>query len=190
MGRKWYVHIKTSLHVVLIKIAVLSYFLGKVLDTVGIHSSVGQANVTLINNCQQFIFALIGANLVDRVGRRPLLLFSNIGCCVVWLAVTVSTAIYTQSIPALPPGADPDTKLYGTNKAAGTASLAFIFIFGAVFSVGFTPLQALYPVEVLSFEMRAKGMGFSGFAVAAGRSRCNLEKSVWGLANNYLSWIT
>jgi hypothetical protein len=86
---------------------------------------------------------------------------------VVWLAVTVSTAIYTASIPALPPGADPETKVYGTNKAAGTASLAFIFIFGAVFSVGFTPLQALYPVEVLSFEMRAKGMGFSGFAVAA-----------------------
>jgi hypothetical protein len=39
-----------------------------------------------------------------------------------------------------------------------------------VYSVGFTPLQALYPVEVLSFEMRAKGMGFSGFAVAAGKS--------------------
>lgn len=85
-----------------------------------------------------------------------------------WLAITISTAIYQDSIPPLAPGADPNTKVYGTNKAAGTASLAFIFIFGAVFSIGFTPLQALYPVEVLSFEMRAKGMGFSGFAVAAG----------------------
>jgi MFS family permease len=150
--------------------AVLSYFLGKVLDTVGIHGSFGQANVTLINNCQQFCWALLGANLVDRVGRRPLLLFSNIGCSVVWLAVTISTAIYQHSIPPLPPGADSTTKVYGTNKTAGAASLAFIFIFGAVFSVGFTPLQQLYPVEVLSFEMRAKGMGFSGFAVAAGKS--------------------
>ena len=42
------------------------------------------------------------------------------------------------------------------------------FIFGAVFSVGITPLQALYPVEVLSFEMRAKGMAFSSLAVNAG----------------------
>jgi hypothetical protein len=47
--------------------------------------------------------------------------------------------------------------------------LVFIFIFGAVYSIGFTPLQALYPVEVLSFEMRAKGMGFSGMTVAAGK---------------------
>lgn len=155
---------------VLTAIAVLSYFLGKVLDTVGIHSTFGQANITLINNCQQFLWALLGANLVDRVGRRPLLLFSNIGCCVVWLAMTVSSSLYQASIPPAPPGSPPDFEPYGTNKAAGTASLAFLFIFGAVYSIGFTPLQALYPVEVLSFEMRAKGMGFSGFTVAAGTS--------------------
>lgn len=167
--------------------AVLSYFLGAVLDTVGIHTSFAQANVTLINNCQQFCWALLGANLVDRVGRRPLLLFSNIGCCVVWLAVTISTSIYTASIPTLPPGADPSTKVYGTNKAAGSASLAFIFIFGAVYSVGFTPLQALYPVEVLSFEMRAKGMGFSGFAVAAAGL---LNQFAWPVSLKKIGWHT
>ncbi|KAH8684240.1 general substrate transporter [Tricladium varicosporioides] len=167
--------------------AVLSYFLSKVLETVGIHSTIGQANVILINNCQQFVFALIGANLVDRVGRRPLLLFSNVGCCLVWLAITVSTALYQQSIPPLPPGADPKTKLVGTNKGAGTASLAFIFIFGAVFSVGFTPLQALYPVEVLSFEMRAKGMGFSGFAVAAAGL---LNQFAWPVSLQKIGWKT
>ncbi|EHK97216.1 putative Lactose permease [Glarea lozoyensis 74030] len=102
-----------------------------------------QANVTLINNCQQFCFALLGAALVDR--------------------------------------------LYGTNKAAGTASLAFIFIFGAVFSVGFTPLQALYPVEVLSFEMRAKGMGFSGFAVAASGM---LNQFAWPVSLQKIGWHT
>ncbi|TVY29201.1 Lactose permease [Lachnellula hyalina] len=167
--------------------SVLSYFLGKVLDTVGIHSNVGQANITLINACQQFLFALLGANLVDRVGRRPLLLFSNIGCCVVWLAVTISTAIYTKSIPPLDPNADPTIKVYGTNKTAGAASLAFIFIFGAVYSVGFTPLQALYPVEVLSFEMRAKGMGFSGFAVAAAGM---LNQFAWPVSLQKIGWHT
>lgn len=163
----------------LISIAVLSYFLGKVLTTIGISSNIGQANVTLINNCQQFCWALFGANLVDRVGRRPLLLFSNAGCCVVWLAVTVSTALYQESIPA--------GGTTGTNKAAGTASLAFIFIFGAVYSIGFTPLQALYPVEVLSFEMRAKGMGFSGFAVAAAGL---LNQFAWPISMDKIGWRT
>lgn len=53
--------------------------MSKALDTIGIDSAVGQANIILINNCQQFCWALLGAALVDRVGRRPLLLFSNIG---------------------------------------------------------------------------------------------------------------
>jgi MFS family permease len=146
----------------------LSYFMSKVLTTIGIDGKIGQANVILINNCQQFLWALLGANLVDRVGRRPLLLFSNAGCCLVWLALTVSAAKYAASIPAPTPT---DLKPVGTDHAAAAVHLVFIFIFGAVYSVGFTPLQALYPVEVLSFEMRAKGMGFSGFAVAAGKSR-------------------
>jgi MFS family permease len=140
--------------------------MSKVLETIGVKGDVRQADIILINNCQQFVFALFGANLVDRVGRRPLLLFANAGCCVVWLGMTVASAFYGASIPN--PGADPKDLLPGTNKAASYASLVCVFLFGAVYSIGFTPLQALYPVEVLSFEMRAKGMGFSGFAVAAG----------------------
>jgi len=154
--------------------------MSKVLDTIGITGSLGQANIILINNCQQFLFALFGANLVDRVGRRPLLLFSNAGCCVVWLGLTVSAAIYSGSIPAPIRNADGTTQSFpGTNKAASYASLTCVFLFGAVYSVGFTPLQALYPVEVLSFEMRAKGMGFSGFTVAAGKFHHTTSTDLW-----------
>lgn len=176
--------------------------MGKVLETIGIDSAIGQANVILINNCQQFCWALFGAAMVDRIGRRPLLLFSNIGkfspsthyqktstninthtgCCVVWLAMTVSAALFQESIPN-----PSDPASVGTNHAAGTASLAFIFIFGAVYSVGFTPLQALYPVEVLSFEMRAKGMGFSGFAVAAAGL---LNQFAWPVSMQKIGWKT
>ena len=88
--------------------------MSKVLDTIGIKGSTGQANIILINNCQQFCFALFGANLVDRIGRRPLLLFSNAGCCVIWLGLTVSAAVYTGSIPE---GLTGDAAV-GTNKAA------------------------------------------------------------------------
>lgn len=177
-------------------LAVLSYFMSKVLNTIGIVTNVGQANIILINNCQQFCFALFGANLVDRVGRRPLLLFSNIGCCLVWLAMTVSAALYQNSLRQLTAAelaqnltSEAKSKLMSAdaNSAAAKTCLVFIFIFGAVYSVGFTPLQALYPVEVLSFEMRAKGMGFSGMAVAAANL---LNQFAWPVSMKKIGWHT
>lgn len=40
-----------------------------------------------------------------------------------------------------------------------------IYLFGFTFSVAFTPFQALYPVECLDFETRAKGMAVYNFWV-------------------------
>ncbi|EHK22543.1 uncharacterized protein TRIVIDRAFT_78848 [Trichoderma virens Gv29-8] len=163
--------------------AVLSYFLGSVLDTAGITGSIPQANITLINNCQQFAWAILGAFLVDRVGRRPLLIFSFAACTVVWLGMTIASARLAASETGLDDGGNP---IY-SNSAASKAALAMIFIFGAVYSVGITPLQALYPVEVLSFEMRAKGMAFSSFATnAAGL----LNQFAWPVSMKDIGWKT
>lgn len=38
---------------------------------------------------------------------------------------------------------------------SSSASIAFIFIFGVVFAVGFTPMQPIYPAEVLASESMA-----------------------------------
>jgi len=62
-----------------------------------------------------------------------------------------------------------------------------VFIFGAVYSFGLTPLQALYPVEVLSFEMRAKGMAFSSLAVNAGGL---LGQFAWPVSLKAIGWKT
>lgn len=35
---------------------------------------------------------------------------------------------------------------------SSSASIAFIFIFGVIFAVGFTPMQPIYPAEVLASE--------------------------------------
>lgn len=124
------------------------------MDTAGYHKDVTKANINLGYACFQFCFALAGAAFVDKIGRRPLMLFSMGSCCLVWIGMTAASAIFNES------GQE--------NSSAARATLSMIFLFGAVYSVGITPLQALYPVEVLSFEMRAKGMAFSSFSVAAG----------------------
>ncbi|KAH8682004.1 general substrate transporter [Xylariales sp. PMI_506] len=164
--------------------AVLSYFLGAVLESAGYTDSIQQANITLINSCQQFVFAIFGAIVVERVGRRPLMLFSMIGCCIVWLAMTVASAEFAYSGG----GIEPDgTARQGSNHAASQAALAMIFIFGSIYSVGITPLQALYPVEVLSFEMRAKGMAFSTLAVNISGL---LNQFAWPVSLRNIGWKT
>ena len=40
-------------------------------------------------------------------------------------------------------------------------------LFMVFFSFGWTPLQALYPAEVLSYENRAKGLALQGWCTAA-----------------------
>ncbi|TEY43453.1 hypothetical protein BOTCAL_0370g00010 [Botryotinia calthae] len=111
-----------------------SYFIPAVLDIAGITDSITQLNLNLGLNIMQFGLALFGASLVDKVGRRPLLLFSNIGCAIVWIGATISSSINANT----------------GSKSSGSAVMAMIFLFDAIFSVGFTPLQALYPVEVLT----------------------------------------
>ncbi|EME41001.1 hypothetical protein DOTSEDRAFT_74520 [Dothistroma septosporum NZE10] len=152
---------------------VLTYFLPAVLKTAGYTDSIQQANINLGYACFQFAFALTGAAFVERIGRRPLFLFSMAGCCVVWIGMTSASAVFNESGE--------------TNGSAAQATVAMIFIFGAVFSFGLTPLQALYPVEVLSFEMRAKGMAFSSLAVNAGGL---LNQFAWPISLADIGWKT
>ncbi|KAL2210768.1 putative sugar transporter [Sarocladium strictum] len=151
----------------------LTYFLPAVLDTVGYESDGVKARINLGYACFQFCFALAGAALVERVGRRPLMIFSMGSACVCWIGVSAAAGLYDSSNEQ--------------NTDAARAVIAMIFIFGAVFSIGITPLQALYPVEVLSFELRAKGMAFCNLAVnAAGL----LNQFAWPVSLERIGWRT
>lgn len=110
-------------------------------------------------NAVQCIFAFGGSTMVDKVGRRPLLIYVNIACGLCWIGVTASSGVQFSK----------------QDKASSAACVALIYIFQVVYSIGWTPLQALYPVEVLSFEMRAKGMAFSGLFVNIGMLLSNLQ---------------
>ena len=93
----------------------------------------------------------------DRWGRRPQLLVST-GCFVILFSIII--ALNATNLEVGPNGTET-----AKSAAQANAQIAFIFIFGFVFSAGYTPLQAMYPVECLRYESRAKGMGLSTFAV-------------------------
>lgn len=114
----------------------------------------------LYNGCQNVVSfggAVIGAIFTDKWGRRPQLLASTgiiVGIFCIITAIN-ATNVYTA----------PDGTYLAKSSSASKAEIAFIFVFGFVISAGYTPLQSLYPVEVLRYESRAKGMGFYNFWV-------------------------
>ncbi|KAF6816332.1 lactose permease [Colletotrichum musicola] len=135
---------------------IVSYFLSAFLDTAGIVGETTQMNVAMGMNAIQIVFAAVGASVVDLAGRRPMLIIVNIVCALCWIGVIVPASIANIT--------DPDNKeeAAGVDPSVSRAMLAFVYIFQICYSVGWTPMQALYPVEVLNYEIRAKGMAFSG----------------------------
>lgn len=71
------------------------------------------------------------------------------------------------------------------STSAAKAILALIFLFNIVFSIGITPLQALYVVEVLSFEMRAKGVAVSGLVLSGAEL---LNQFAWPVSLARIGW--
>jgi len=112
------------------------------LDNVGITKT---SLVLLLNGIYAvigWVFAISGARFHDVWGRRKMLMGSCLAMAVCLLLVAGTAAEYENngSVPA------------------SQASIAWIFIFGAVFAFSFTPMQPIYPAEVLSNDIRAKGM--------------------------------
>lgn len=123
----------------------MSYFLPVLLNQIGVKSERTQLLYNAILNVISFVMATIGARFVDRLGRRAVLLIGTSLFVVWWSVITTLTALY---------GEKENDNTYGSRSA-----IAFIYIFGITYSFSYTPLQALYPVECLAYETRAKGMG-------------------------------
>ena len=118
--------------------SVLSYFMPAVLDTAGVNTSIGKANINLGYSCFQFACAVIGAQFVEKIGRRKMMMMGFFGTAIVWVCMTASAGTLAQSLES---GSVVDGDAVFSNKTAGNAVIAFIFIFGAVYSFNITPLQ-------------------------------------------------
>lgn len=123
---------------------VISYYMTTLFLNLGITNPTTRLLLTGINNIICFIFATGGAFIVEKLGRRPVLLYANAGFVISFIALAISSKAFQD---------DSD------NQMAASAGIAFIYIFQAVFfSFAFTPLQPMYPSELLENHQRARGM--------------------------------
>jgi MFS family permease len=140
----------------------ISYYLTLVLDGIGITAA---GNQTLINGILQvwgFAISIIGSILVDRVGRRRLILISIGGMGVCFVCWTICSALYTQSTVAK----DLATGLaLHPNYSAGHAVLAFIILYNAFYAIGMSPVQNTYDIEICSTQIRAKALTMGSLSI-------------------------
>lgn len=143
----------------------------------GITSVNKQLIINAINPIFSWLAAMYGATLLDRLGRRTMLLYGLLGALVTYILLTAFTAT----------AKDTNNLAYGT--------IVSIYLFGIFFAWGWTPLQTLYAVECLENRTRAKGSGLNflfinvalvvnTFGISVG-----IERIKWKLYLVYIVWI-
>ncbi|ESK95148.1 mfs lactose [Moniliophthora roreri MCA 2997] len=130
----------------------LGYFLTVLFGNAGVRSQDRRLVLNFVNTIISALGASIGTSLSDTVGRRKMWFWGTFGSACMLAIVTGCTAKFG---------------LEGSHNIAGAnAAIAFIFLFGFVYSLAYTPLQALYPSECLAYNTRAKGMAMYSLAVS------------------------
>lgn len=137
--------------------AVISYFMPYALEGAGVTNKDTQRLLSALMTVVQFIFSLVGAAIVDRFGRRTLMFY---GECAFTIYFAIIAGLSSQYVAATDdtPGGFPNTSF-------SNAVITFIYLFGVTYSITMTPMQALYPVECLKYETRAKGMALNGLFI-------------------------
>ncbi|KAJ4331116.1 hypothetical protein N0V95_009943 [Ascochyta clinopodiicola] len=156
---------------------VVSYFMPAMVKNAGITDPNKQLLINAINPIFSMMGAVYGATLLDKLGRRKMLLGGLGGGLFFYVLLTAFTAT-----------AKPDNNLaYGV--------IVSIYCFGIIFAWGWTPLQTLYAVEVLENRTRAKGSGanflFLNIAMVVNTYGISvgMEKIGWKLYLVYIGWI-
>ncbi|XP_038723868.1 polyol transporter 5-like isoform X2 [Tripterygium wilfordii] len=124
----------------------------RIFEKAGITSNNGKLLATIAVGVSKTLFIFISTFLLDKVGRRPLLLCSNGFMIVSLLALSVSLTVIDHN----------------HQKVSWAVGLAFASVLGVVgsFSMGFGPIPWVYSSEVFPLRLRAQGMALG---VAANR---------------------
>ncbi|GFZ42316.1 hypothetical protein JCM24511_00030 [Saitozyma sp. JCM 24511] len=110
-------------------------------DTIGMSRNTSLL-VTGFNGLAYWLCTFIPLPLIDRLGRRPLMLFAAVG-------QTITMAILAAMI------AD------GSSKAKGYVAAALLFVFNGFFAVGFCGIPFLLPMELTPLATRAKSVAIA-----------------------------
>lgn len=130
--------------------ALVSYYINKILDSIGITDQAEQLEINGGLSVYNWIVATAICFYVDRFGRRPLFLISTAGMLCCFVAWTICSARYDIS----------------GSPGASIGVLVFIFLDYTAYGLAYNGLLVGYVVEILPFQIRAKGFAVSQISVS------------------------
>lgn len=122
-------------------INLITYYAATIYETeIGLSPSLSRI-LAACNGTEYFLASWIAVFIIEKVGRRKLMLFGAVGqsLSMVVLAIT--------------------TKIGGTGP--GIVAAAFLFIFNTFFAIGWLGMTWLYPAEIVPLKIRAPANGLS-----------------------------
>ncbi|EKM58308.1 uncharacterized protein PHACADRAFT_252522 [Phanerochaete carnosa HHB-10118-sp] len=128
----------------------VSYYINLILEGVGFTQPSTKAAINGGLQIWNLAAAMTGAFLIDRLGRRTLFIISNVGMLFSFVLWTVTTALFNEF----------------HNQSAAKATLPFIFLFYLFYDLAYTPMLIAYTLEILPFNIRAKGFAVMNFVVS------------------------
>ncbi|WYZ45806.1 hypothetical protein EsH8_IX_000031 [Colletotrichum jinshuiense] len=156
---------------------VISYFLPGMLKNSGMTNSNTQLLINAIYSVICWISAMCGSAILDKFGRRAMMMGGLTGCLISYIMMTAFTAN-----PA-------------NNKDLIYGVIVSIYLFGICFAAGMTPSATLYPMEILTNRTRGKGSAvkflFLNIATLTNTYGISVGINVigWKLYLVYIVWI-
>jgi hypothetical protein len=121
------------------------------LETIGITAPLSQTGINLGLTAIYFVFTGFGAYLIDIMRRRTLIFAGLISCILTQTAVTITSWHYQED----------------QNSAAAGLTVFWVFLYQVLSASFIATMHNLYPVEVLSLPLRAKGMALYALVQSA-----------------------
>lgn len=123
------------------------YYAPTIFGQLGLSGNTSSLLATGVYGIVNTLSTLPAVFLIDKVGRRPLLMCGALGTCISLVIVGAIIGAYGNDLPAHP--------------AAGWVGIAFIYIYDVNFSYSFAPIGWVLPSEVFPLGSRSKAMAIT-----------------------------
>ncbi|EPQ59314.1 sugar transporter [Gloeophyllum trabeum ATCC 11539] len=121
-------------------INLITYYATLLFERLGINDRNSRI-IAACNGTEYFMASLIAIFLIDRVGRRKLMLFGSVGQTLTMVLLAILGAI--------------------DNSATQVVSAVLLFVFNSFFAVGWLGMTWLYPAEIVGLRIRAPANALS-----------------------------